>query len=97
MNRSSSDKPTKKVEKQDLLIAKKIKKILDVNNPLVQKFRMVGDRIEGNNCSNVKLRLIEKRERNGREYNLPTADNVAEFIIGDLDDSVYNEISLSKA
>ena len=48
---------------------------------------MVGDRLEGNSCSNVKLRLIEKRERNGREYNLPTADEVATIIIGDLDDS----------
>ncbi|PWA80545.1 DNA helicase Pif1-like protein [Artemisia annua] len=45
--RSSSEKPSEKVEKQDLLIAQKIKKILDKNNPLVQKFRMVGDRIEG--------------------------------------------------
>ncbi|GKB11365.1 retrotransposon protein, putative, ty1-copia subclass [Tanacetum coccineum] len=83
---SSSKKPATQVEKQDLLIANKIKKILDDNNPLVKKFRMTGERIKENNVCNVKLRLVEKREKDRREYNLPTANEVAAIIIGDFDD-----------
>ncbi|GJV95240.1 putative PIF1 DNA helicase/replication protein A1-like protein [Tanacetum coccineum] len=84
---SSSKKTATKVDKQDLLIADKIKKILDDNNPLVKKFRMIGERIKENNVCNVKLRLVEKRDKDGREYNLPTANEVAAIIIGDFDDT----------
>ncbi|GJY76554.1 uncharacterized protein Tco_0481670 [Tanacetum coccineum] len=84
---SSSKKPATKVDKQDLLIADKIKQILDDNNPLVKKFRMIGERIKENSVCNVKLRLVEKRDKDGREYNLPTANEVAAIIIGDFDDT----------
>ncbi|GJT34989.1 hypothetical protein Tco_0925408 [Tanacetum coccineum] len=84
---SSSKNPTTKVEKQDLLIADKIKKILDDKNPLVKKFRMIGESIKENNACNVKLRLVEKRDKDVREYNLPTANEVAAIIIGDFDDT----------
>nr|GEW18895.1 hypothetical protein TSUD_89340 [Tanacetum cinerariifolium] len=48
---------------------------------------MIGERIEENNVCNVKLRLVEKRDKDGREYNLPTANEVATIIIGDFDDT----------
>ncbi|GKB99276.1 uncharacterized protein Tco_0985413 [Tanacetum coccineum] len=47
---------------------------------------MTGERIKENNVCNVKLRLVEKREKDRREYNLPTANEVAAIIIGDFDD-----------
>lgn len=85
-NSSKSKKKQKEIKKKDREIANEIKKILDANNPLVKEFRMIGDRI-GDNWGNVKLRLVEKREKDGRRYNLPTASEVAAIVVGDLDDS----------
>ena len=34
-----------------------------------------------------KIRLIDTRERDGRDYNLPTANEVAALIVGDFDSS----------
>lgn len=86
LNSFKSKKKQKEIKKKDREIAVEIKKILDANNPLVKEFRMIGDRI-GNNWGNVKLRLVEKREKDGRRYNLPTASEVAAIVVGDLDDS----------
>nr|GEV56532.1 putative UDP-N-acetylglucosamine--peptide N-acetylglucosaminyltransferase SEC [Tanacetum cinerariifolium] len=48
---------------------------------------MIGERIKENNSWSVNLRLVEKRDTDGREYNLPTVNEVAVIIIGDLDDT----------
>ncbi|GJT54627.1 putative helitron helicase-like domain-containing protein [Tanacetum coccineum] len=85
--RSKSKKKKTEIKKKDRAIANEIKKILDAENPLVKDFRMIGDRIGANNTENVKLKLVEKREKDGRKYNLPTASEVAAIVIGDLDDS----------
>ncbi|XP_052622302.1 uncharacterized protein LOC111911148 [Lactuca sativa] len=57
-------------------IIQDLKVMLDSNNVLVSSYRM--------------LRIIGKRDRDGRTYNLPTASEVAALIVGDNFDSVEN-------
>ena len=60
--------------------------MLDTINPLVGQFRMAGEQfVRSNERSKLKLRLIGTRQRDRREYNLPTADEVAGLIVGDFD------------
>ncbi|GJR58474.1 putative PIF1 DNA helicase/replication protein A1-like protein [Tanacetum coccineum] len=57
--------------------------ILDIHNPLVQSFRMAKDRFVQSSIQHVTLRLIGNRQHTGRQYNLPTASEVAALIPGD--------------
>ncbi|CAH1452958.1 unnamed protein product [Lactuca virosa] len=49
---------------------------------------MVRDTFLKNPEVDMKLRLIGRREQDGRTYNLPTASEVAALIIGDISDSI---------
>ena len=51
--------------------------MLDSNNALVKSYRMVRDTLHENPCANLKLRLIGKKERDGKTYNLPTSSKIA--------------------
>lgn len=65
-----------------------LRDMLDEINPLVSQFRMAGEIfVKERKKNKYKLRLIGTRERDGREYNLPTADEVAALIVGDFDSS----------
>ncbi|GKA20515.1 putative DNA helicase, partial [Tanacetum coccineum] len=57
--------------------------MLDIHNPLVQSFRMAKDRFVQSSIQPVTLRLIGTRQHTGRQYNLPTASEVAALIPGD--------------
>ncbi|XP_076908136.1 uncharacterized protein LOC143564880 [Bidens hawaiensis] len=48
---------------------------------------MVRDLFQNNPYANLKLRLIAKRQQDGRTYNLPTASEVAALIVGYIDTS----------
>ncbi|CAH1445774.1 unnamed protein product [Lactuca virosa] len=72
----------------DLQIIEFLKVMLDSNNVLVKYYRMVRDSLHENPGANLKLRLIGKREQDGRTYNLPTSSEVAALIVGDISDSV---------
>ena len=61
--------------------------MLDKINPLVQDFRMAGERIRSSDDEKVCLKLIGTRKRDGRQYNLPTASEVAALIVGDFDET----------
>nr|KAJ0186312.1 hypothetical protein LSAT_V11C900478610 [Lactuca sativa] len=61
-----------------------IKVMLDSNNVLVKSYRMKNPQLD------MKLRLIGRRERDGRTYNLPTASEVVALIIGDSCESIEN-------
>lgn len=61
--------------------------MLDEHNVLVKSFRMVRDTIHENVSSDLKLRLIGRREQDGRRYNLPSVSEVAALIIGDFETS----------
>nr|KAJ0209751.1 hypothetical protein LSAT_V11C400203600 [Lactuca sativa] len=60
--------------------------LLDFINPLVKQFRM---------AQRIRLKLIGTRENDGRQYNLPTINKVASFIIGDIDGSDLRDIYLA--
>nr|GFA08532.1 hypothetical protein [Tanacetum cinerariifolium] len=53
------------------------------HNPLVQAFRMARDRVSVASMQPFTLRLIGTRQRNARQYNLPTASEVATLVPGD--------------
>ena len=46
---------------------------------------MARQRFAPSDDDDIKLRLIGKRAKDGREYDLPTADEVAALIVGDFD------------
>ena len=63
--------------------------MLDKDNPLVQKYRLASQ-LMANGEDDVKIRLIGRRDKDGRQHNLPTTNEVAALIIGDFD-SMGNE------
>nr|XP_043633374.1 uncharacterized protein LOC122604555 [Erigeron canadensis] len=69
------------------LTVHQLKGMLDITNPLVKQFRMARDRISMNNREAVKLILVGRRGKDGRTYNLPTTNEVAALIIGDINGS----------
>jgi hypothetical protein len=67
-------------------IVKEIREALDnCNNPYVRTYNTVRDTLHSQETPNVKLRILGKRARDGRRYNLPTASEVAALIVGDFD------------
>nr|GEW08472.1 hypothetical protein CTI12_AA044460 [Tanacetum cinerariifolium] len=76
-NESSSSK-----KDIDLEPMKKIKDMLDKKNPLVKQFRMAGQQIRVGDAT-VKIRLIGRCDRDGRQHNLPTADEVDALTVED--------------
>nr|GEX37326.1 hypothetical protein [Tanacetum cinerariifolium] len=56
--------------------------MLNLNNLSVQSFRMARERFNGSSMQPVTLRLLGTRQRNAREYNLPTASEVAALVPG---------------
>ncbi|CAL4998052.1 unnamed protein product [Urochloa decumbens] len=59
--------------------------MLDEHNVLAKSFWMARDRFKETDIQDVKLRLIHKRPKDGRQYNLPSTSEVAALIIGDHD------------
>ena len=79
---STSSNPTK----IDPQLTKELKDMLDANNPLVHEFRMAGQRLStADDDEHIRLRLIGRRDHDGRTHNLPTASEVAALIVGDFD------------
>ncbi|KAD4385890.1 hypothetical protein E3N88_26059 [Mikania micrantha] len=74
----------------DVQIIPLLKDMLDSNNELVKCYRMVRHSFKENEHLDLKLRLIAKRQKNGRTYNLPTASEVAALTIGDIGDCIEN-------
>lgn len=72
----------------DADIANDLKKMLDDNNVLAQSFRFARDRYNEREFSDIKLRLIRRRDKDGRTYNLPTSSEVAALIVGDINTDI---------
>ncbi|XP_071739135.1 uncharacterized protein [Rutidosis leptorrhynchoides] len=66
-------------------LIKDLMELLDNINPLVKIYRMARDRFEETQNSDFKIKLIARRSGDGRNYNLPTVDEVAALIVGDID------------
>ncbi|KAK9060084.1 hypothetical protein SSX86_020788 [Deinandra increscens subsp. villosa] len=79
---------TSSTSEVEIEIINQLKDMLDSQNQLVKTYRMVRDTYEDNPQVELKLRLIGKRSKDGRKYNLPTASEVAALIIGDFEDNI---------
>jgi hypothetical protein len=67
-------------------IVKDIREVLDnCNNPYVGTYNTIRNTIHSQETPNVRLRILGKRGRDSRRYNLPTALEVAALIVGDYD------------
>lgn len=69
-------------------IVSDLKAMLDENNVFVKTFRMAREKIVDAGQSDVKIKLIGRRGRDARTYNLPTVSEVAALIVGDFDESL---------
>ncbi|XP_035835770.1 uncharacterized protein LOC110888207 [Helianthus annuus] len=87
-NSSSKDASSSSAAALDRQLIEHIKDVLDIDNQLVKSYRMVKDSFQDNPQLSLKLRLIGRREKDGRTYNLPTAGEVAALIVGDLDSAI---------
>ncbi|XP_020978043.1 uncharacterized protein LOC107636230 [Arachis ipaensis] len=68
-------------------IVSTIKTTLDNHNVLAKSFRLARDALTTNSNNSVCLRLIGKRGKDGRRYNLPSVSEVAALIVGNFDGS----------
>jgi hypothetical protein len=71
-------------------IVKDLKQILDNFNSYAKSYRSVRDKLKENNYPELRLRILGKRNRDGRRYNLPTASEVAALIVGDFESSDFD-------
>ncbi|XP_022023701.1 uncharacterized protein LOC110923956 [Helianthus annuus] len=69
----------------DAEIINDLKDLLDHSNPLVQTYHIARDRLNETGQKNVHIRLIGRRQTDGRTHNLPTASEVAAIVVGDID------------
>ncbi|XP_071714999.1 uncharacterized protein [Rutidosis leptorrhynchoides] len=74
---------------EDLI--RQIMEVLDEHNPLVKMFRMARDWFLETPNMQMKIKLIGRRTKDGSNYNLPTVDEVAALIVGDINISSYDE------
>ncbi|GJV26544.1 putative PIF1 DNA helicase/replication protein A1-like protein [Tanacetum coccineum] len=87
LNGESSSSRNKELDNQ---LTIDIRDLLDEINPLVQDFRIAGERIRSSyDEKKISFRLIGTRQRDGRPYNLPTASEVAALIVGDFDSTEH--------
>jgi hypothetical protein len=67
-------------------IVKDIREALDTcNNSYVQAYNVARNAIHSQGATNIRMKILGKRGRDGRRYNLPTASEVAALIVGDFD------------
>ncbi|KAM0897001.1 hypothetical protein ACQ4PT_022845 [Festuca glaucescens] len=67
----------------DSHIVEGLKNMLDRDNILAKTFRMARDRFKEGDYHDVKLKIINKRHTDGRQYNMPSASEVAALIVND--------------
>ncbi|KAJ9541777.1 hypothetical protein OSB04_028283 [Centaurea solstitialis] len=79
-----SEGSTSIFESLDVEIIQFFKNMLDSQNVLVKSYRMARDCFQSNPNVELKLRLIGKRQKDGKTYNLPSASEVAALIVGDI-------------
>ncbi|XP_074297857.1 uncharacterized protein LOC141628648 [Silene latifolia] len=61
-----------------------LQRMIDEKNTLAKIFRMARDRLSTDVDGEVSIRLISRRQTDGRTYNLPTTSEVAALIEGDI-------------
>ncbi|XP_035841564.1 uncharacterized protein LOC110920086 [Helianthus annuus] len=82
-------KPSSPADKElDVEMIKYLRALLDSQNMLVKTYRMVRNHFHQSPDANLSLRLIYRREKDGRTYNLPTTSEVAALVVGDIDKAI---------
>jgi hypothetical protein len=82
-NRIQASTSKERKTQLDESIVSGLLEMLDEHNELVKSFRMARDRYKESDLENVRLRLTGKRSSDGRQYNLPTASEIAALIVGE--------------
>jgi hypothetical protein len=62
--------------------------MFDENNPFVKKFSMARDRLNDHDNEEFIIRMIGAKEGDHVQYNLPTTDELAMLVVGDLPSNV---------
>ncbi|CAN1298313.1 ATP-dependent DNA helicase PIF1 [Linum perenne] len=68
-----------------------LKEMLDGYNILVKTFRYARERLMGDNVHQLKIKLFAQRRTDGREYDLPTGDELAALIVNDSGQATYEQ------
>jgi len=76
-------------EEVETEIVQGISEMLDEHNVLVKSFRMARDRYREQPQAEFRMRILSERTQDGRQYNRPTASEVAGLIVGDLTDANF--------
>ncbi|OMO78514.1 hypothetical protein COLO4_24731 [Corchorus olitorius] len=76
-------------------IVQGIQQMLDEVNEVVKIFRSARDMHELNRTAEIRIRLVNDRDKRNRVYNLPIASEIGGLIVGDFGQSTRVEISLS--
>ncbi|XP_035842078.1 uncharacterized protein LOC110923934 [Helianthus annuus] len=84
----STNKSDLHLKQIDLHLIKFLKDFLDNNNQLVKSYRIARNHFTDNPNENFKLRIIYKRDLDGRTYNLPSSSEVAALIVGGIQEIV---------
>mgnify|MGYP003702294039 CR=1 FL=1 len=63
--------------------------MLDENNTLAQTFRMARERFKEDDYHNYTLRLLDNRDQDGRQNNMPSTSEVAMLIVKDPTEKSY--------
>ncbi|GJU24559.1 hypothetical protein Tco_1163180, partial [Tanacetum coccineum] len=80
----SGESSNKKKDQLNPVLIRELKALLDEINPLVKQFRRARDCFRNNVNERFKIKLYGKRAKDGRNYNLPEANEVAALIVGDI-------------
>ncbi|XP_022014342.1 uncharacterized protein LOC110913832 [Helianthus annuus] len=86
----SKESDTSSSASVDRHLIQHIKSVLDSDNVLVKVYRMVRDCFHDDPQLTLKVRLIGRRDKDGRMYNLPTCGEVAALIVGDVENAFEN-------
>jgi hypothetical protein len=90
--------PTKEpIQNIDPLMVQKLIKMLDEHNPFAKKFRTARDILSDYEDGDFIIRIVGAREGDPVQYNLPTTDELAMLVCGDLSlDTFKRDIIIPK-
>jgi hypothetical protein len=64
-------------------ILHELQTMLSEVNPYAQMFRSIRDLVSNNPTQALHLRILAKRSKDARTYNIPTGNEVAAIMVGD--------------
>jgi hypothetical protein len=68
----------------DKIIVEGLQEMLNVNNSLVKKFRIAKEILKENEFADIAIRIIAPTETDGPQFNLPSSDDLACLVFGEI-------------